>query len=188
MKTKTLCLLLLVGFSFHAQAITLSFDPAAQNVGFGETVTVDLRISDLGDDILTGFDIDVSFDDSLLGFDSFSFGLGLDTFGFGTFNDVVDFGGTVNVFEVSFDFDADLMDFQPNDFVLGTFTFTGGFVFGTSALDVTFSLLSGEFDVNFNPIELFPVLESGSITVPEPATLLLLVGGLLGIAVSRRAT
>ena len=194
MKYKILCLLLLASLSFHAQATPiLSFDPTDQQVELGGSVSVDLRISDLGDDILTGFDIDVSFDDAILGFDSFAFGTGLDVFLLGAnFTDVFEFGGTVNVFELSFDSDEDLMDFQPNDFVLGTFTFTA-LMLGTSSLDVTFSLLSGQFE--FDPLlgfdvpkELFADVEGGSIevvSVPEPGTLALLSIGLAGMGLAR---
>ena len=188
-----IALAMLAGISTQAQAIDLSFDPSAQTVGgIGAPVSVDVRISGLGDDILTGFDLDVSFDDSILGFQSFSFGTGLDTFGFGTINDVVDFGSTVNVFELSFDDDADLHTFQPNDFVLGTFNFTA-LSLGTSSLDVSSGLLAGElvFDpaLGFEvPKSLSADVQSGSVTaVPEPGTLVLLLSGLVTLGWSRRA-
>jgi len=191
MKFKTLCLLLLAGFSFHAQAAIISFDPVDQTVALGDSVSVDIRVSDLGDDILTGFDLDISFDDSILGFDSFSFGTGLDTFGFGTINDVFDWGGgLVNIFELSFDFDEDLELFQPNDFVLGTFNFST-LSMGTSALDTTFANLSGGFvfdpDLGFEVASVVQAdLQSGTITVPEPGILLLFITGLLGMGILRK--
>ena len=190
-KCKLLSLLLLAGFAFQSQAAVISFDPSAQSVGLGDVATVDLRISGLGDEILTGFDMDISFDDSILAFSDFAFGTGLDTFGFGTINDVFDYGdGTVNVFELSFDFDDDLRDFQPNDFILGTFTFDT-LAMGTSALNVTYALLSGEFIyddlLGFDIVsEVQADLQSGSITVPEPGIMLLLITGLLGFGIQKR--
>ncbi len=192
MKYKILCLLLLVGASFHSQAAIISFDPSDQTVGLGDSVSVDIRISDLGDDILTGFDLDISFDDAILGFGSFTFGTGLDVFGLGTLNDVIDWGGgLVNIFELSFDFDEDLELFQPNDFVLGTFNFST-LSMGTSALDTfLFGGLTGGFvfddALGFEVASVVQAdLQSGSITVPEPGILLLFITGLLGMGIFRR--
>ena len=192
MKSKFLCLLLLVGFSFQAQAITIGFSPSDSQVDPGGSTTVDLVISDLGNDILAAFDLDVLFDSSILGFSSFTVGTGLDVFGFGTLNAVTDFGGgLINVFEVSFDFDEDLMDFQPNNFVLGTFTFTGDAI-GISALDILILDLAGAFvfdpDLGFEvPKSLQSDAQSGSIEVPEPGTLLLFASGLLGMGMYRKS-
>jgi hypothetical protein len=170
MKYKILCLLLLVGFSFHAQADqVLSFDPSDQQVEFGGSVNVDLRILGLDDDILTSFDLDIFFDGTILGFESFTFGTGLDVFGFGSINGFTHWGnGEVEVFELSLDFDEDLFPLQPNDFVLGTFTFTG-LNPGTSALDIFVWTLDGEWDFDLEVRRvLFADIESGSIEVLEP--------------------
>ena len=99
-------------------------------------------------------------------------------------------GGYINIAEVSFDFDEDLMDFQPNSFVLGTLNFTG-LVKGISAIDIVPLELTGEFEFDAGlgfdvPKLLFPDVEGGSIKVPEPATLLLFMGGLLGFGMSRK--
>lgn len=190
MKRLLIALPILVSLSFQTQAAIIGFAPSDQSVGLGDNVSVDLYISGLGDDILTGFDIDVSFDDSILGFESFTYGTGLDTFGLGTLNDTIDWGfGAVNVFELSFDFDEDLQAFQPNDFVLGTFTFST-LSEGISFLDADVLGLSGEYV--FDDILGFEVAKSlsadvvsGSVTVPEPAILSLLIIGLMGIGISR---
>jgi hypothetical protein len=191
MKNKFLCLVMLLGLSFQAHATVISFVPSDSNVGIGNSTSVDLRISGLGADILTGFDLSIFFDDTILGFDGFAFGTGLDVFGLGSLQIVDDWGlGEVEVFELSFDFDADLMAFQPDDFVLGTFTFTG-LDFGISALDIFVWELAGEFV--FDEILGFEVassldadVQSGSIEVPEPGTLLLLLSGLLAFGARRK--
>ena len=197
MKNRFLCLIALLGLSLQAHAVVISFVPSDSSVGVGGSTSVDLVISDLGDDILTGFDLSLFFDDTVLGFDGFSFGTDcggfscLDVLGLGSLQDVTDWGfGEVGVFELSFDFDADLELFQPDDFVLGTFTFTG-LMEGESALDVFVWGLSGQFEFDetlgfFVPKDLDAEIVGGSITVPEPGTWMLFLGGLLLLAASRR--
>jgi hypothetical protein len=163
--------------STQLQAAIISFDPSSQSVQLGDTATVDLRISGLGDDILAAFDIDVSFDDSILAYQSFTFGTGLDVLGYGSIQDVDDsVSGTVNVYELSFDFDSDLINLQPNNFVLGTFTFDTLSI-GTSALDVTYVDLVG---ANYSLLQASVV--SGSISaVPVPAAIWLFGTALIGM-------
>lgn len=187
MKKRILCLLVLLGLGMQAQATLISFMPSSQQMGLGGTTTVDLVISELGDDIVSAFDLSIFFDDTILGYESFEFGTGLDIFGFGTINDAIDWGfGEVEVFELSFDFDEDLDLFQPNSFVLGTFTFTG-LQFGTSALDIFVWAVGGAFDPATGFVtELDVTTVSGSIEVPEPGTLLLFMGGLLCLGMRRR--
>lgn len=107
------CLIAVLGFLQlgTASAAVVSFSPSSQNVALGDSVSVDLRISGLENDILSAFDLDISFDDSILAFQSFTFGTGLDVFDFGAnFADIADFGnGVVNVLELSLDTDEDLM-------------------------------------------------------------------------------
>lgn len=46
-------------------AVVVSMDPAAQIVNVGDTITIDIRISGLGSEILSAFDLDVLFDAGL---------------------------------------------------------------------------------------------------------------------------
>lgn len=197
MKSRFLSLVVLLGLSLQAQAVVISFVPSDSNVELGDSTAVDLVVSGLGADILTGFDVSVLFDDTLLVFESFAFGTDcggsscLDVLGFGSFQEVTDWGfGEVEVFELSFDLDADLMLFQPDDFVLGTFTFSGLDI-GVSVLDIFVWELAGEFvfdpDLGFDVASSLDAdVQAGSIQVPEPGTLLLLMSGLLGMAMYRR--
>ena len=185
MKNRIFCLLVLLGLGMQAHATVISFDPSDQTTSVGSSVSVDLVIADLGADILTTFDLSIFYDDTILSFDSFVFGTGLDVFGLGAnIVDVVDWGGgEIEVLEISFDFDADLEAFQPNDFVLGTFVFSGLNV-GVSALDIFIWELGGALAA---PLDADVV--GGSIevnAVPEPGTLALLGIGLLGMGAARR--
>lgn len=46
-------------------AVVVSMSPAAQSVNVGDTISIDIRISGLGSEILSAFDIDVLFDAGL---------------------------------------------------------------------------------------------------------------------------
>ena len=145
MKHKILCLFLMLGFSVQAQAATLSFVLSDSNVELGESVRVDLVIDGLGDDILTGFDVSIFFDENTVGFESFDFGTGLDVLGLGSLQGVTSLGpGEVEVFELSFDLDEDTMRLQAENFILGTFKFTG-LRSGISALDILVWELAGAY-------------------------------------------
>ena len=64
-------LTLLVAGSSHA--LTLSFAPSDQTIGIGDTALVDLNISELGDydaPSLGAFYVEITFDDSILAFDT----------------------------------------------------------------------------------------------------------------------
>ena len=175
------------GLNAQAQAALISFNPVNQTVGLGEIATVDLQISGLGDDFLSTFDLDIGFDSSILGFQSFTFGTDLDILGFGPINGATDLGsGLVNIFEISFDGNQVLSDFQPNEFVLGTFTFDTLSI-GTSSLDITVNALGGEsfFDFELGREVASPLaanLQSGSISVvPVPAAVWLFGTALIGL-------
>lgn len=172
--------------STQVQAALISFDPSSQSVELGDSVSVDLRISDLGDDSLGAFDIDIAFDDSILDFQSFTFGTGLDVSGLGSVNGFAVAGGDINIFEISLDSPSDLNTFQPNDFVLGSFTFDTLSI-GTSTLDLTINALSDEFGFLLEAGAASGSIKVAAASVPAPAALWLFGTGLIGlIGFSRR--
>lgn len=191
-----ICLMVLFGLLHMGagSAATLSFDPSSQTVGLGDSVNVDLRISGLGSDILTAFDLDISFDDSILSFQSFTVGpgpTGLDPFGLdlGLLSYGFDLGfGTAAVGDLSLETDPTLQLFQPDSFVLGTLNF-GTLGIGTSALSIGGLGLAGECGA-FDSISgdcLFvteldmQVLDGSVSVVPVPAAVWLFGTGLIGL-------
>ena len=169
----------------------LSLVPHSQTVDVGDTVVVDVTVSGLGNfaaSAIGTFDIELGFDDSIIGFDAGGSSLGdpilgdlVDLSGFANFlgppfAGIDDLGGgTVELFELSFDDEADLIAAQPSGFVLGTLSFTA-LSAGTTDLSFPFALLGDEFGIGLD-VDLAP----GSITVvPAPAAALL---GLLGLAI-----
>ncbi len=186
-KRLSIALFLLGTASFQitqVQAAVISFDLSNQFVELGDSVTVDLRISELNNEILTTFDLDIGFEGSILNFQNFTFGTGLDVLEFGTFNNTDTIGSNaVNIYELSFDSDTDLISLQPNEFTLGTFNFETLSI-GTSALNISTSALLGGESASF----LIADLQYGSITVtappsavPAPSTIWLFGIGLIGL-------
>ena len=177
----TLGLLLFITTSVQA-LIILDFTPTPQTAILGDTVDVDLFISDLANfatPSLGAFDVDISFDPGVLSFSSLVFGNQLDLFGLGSFTGFDgSTPGLVDLFEISLDSATDLDTLQAGSFTLATLTFdTIGL--GTSSLWISSYILS---DSLFPPNALVDATTSiGSVTVnpvPEPTTLFLLVTGM----------
>jgi len=161
----------------YASAISLSFVPPAQTVPIGQAVSVEVVISDLGDDEVGDFDLDVSFDPTILTPTTVTFGalLGGPTL----FEAVTSFSflpGVVDFAEVSLLSPADLEALQPDSFTLATLFFdTVGA--GTSPLSFTQVILDDAFA---QPLTV--QTGSGSVSaVPEPGTGILVGSGLIGL-------
>jgi hypothetical protein len=173
-------------------AVTLEFEPSAPAVMVGSTVKVAVVISGLGSGAapsLSTFDLNVTFDSSILSFLGVAFGdpiLGdqLDLSGSGAATDVVAGSGVVNVFELSFDPAVDLNTLQAPGFTLATLSFNG-LSTGVSALGIAVNAL-GDADGGALAADVLAgrVVVSG-VPVPEPVPLLLLLAGVVGIACFR---
>jgi Cohesin domain len=159
-------LALFSGWGISAQAQTLSI--ASETVDAGGVATVALDISDLSEQNLGTYDIDVGFNASILRFDSVSYGdpvLGdqLDLEGFGTVTSTTSGPGTVDLFELSLD-SPDALGAQNTRFTLATLTFDAVGT-GTSALSLLVNAL-GDQDGN----SILADVSNGAITVSGGTT------------------
>ena len=193
----SLALFLSIVFVLPAKAVLISFEPASQIVLVGESVSVDLVISGLGDGTspsLGGFDLFIEYDPTILALSDVSFGdptLGdqLDVSVLGSLYFSLPYSSnSEELFGLSFGPPSDLINFQAPSFVLATLTFDTLSV-GTSPLKIVDpnpplfeSRLADEWG---NALDF--ERESGSISpVPEPATFILIGFGLGGIGILRR--
>ena len=163
-----------------AKAISIGFESISRVV-LGTQATFNLVISDLfagSAPSLGTWDLDIAFDPAILGFNSATFGDQLSLTG-PSLTQIVSGTGTVNLFELSFDFPDDLDTLQLDTFVLASLTFDT-LALGTSSLGISLNALG---DAWGDPLS--ADLSNGSVSVaapvPEPATLLLMVSGLLAI-------
>lgn len=176
-------------------ALTVSFSPASNAALVGGNLSYDVRVSDLGAEVLSAYDISVSYNTSVLGLSGVSFGSGLNL---GTALDSIQgSSGTVNVNEASFLSDAVLGAGQLNDFVLFTLNFTGLSV-GSTSLGLTLTTLNGHSEPDLFgdliPVELTALAGQGQATinpngggaVPEPSSYALAGLALLGLLGSSR--
>jgi hypothetical protein len=181
----------------QAWAIVLSFEPSASTFNVGDSIDIDIVISEMEFDDLATFDFNINYDDTVLAFDSYALGSELGVvdpsnpwadaedwswgqgyLGDGTFVG----GGTIHLSEFSW-----LWDFssQPDAFTLSTVSFTG-INSGISLLSFSNVILGDDWG---NPLS--ADLETGTVSpVPEPATILLLgfglAAGLVGVGFRKR--
>lgn len=179
-------LVLGAGFVPAADALTLSVVPQASTVSVGGTVSVDVVASDLASGAapsLGAYDLNLTFDSSVLSFSSIAFGTGLSVTGVPSI--IQDFAlgtGAVNPFEVSLEDTADLNALQAGAFTLFTITFNAGQV-GTSLLSLSVNSLSSAEGTSLSAAALngSSISVAGAPAVPLPAGAWLLLTGIAGV-------
>ncbi|OKY75078.1 MAG: hypothetical protein BM485_10300 [Desulfobulbaceae bacterium DB1] len=171
--------------SAPAMAASLSFTPTNSAILADDVFAVDIVLSDMRDsDTLSAFDFDISFDSSVLSFDSYSLGVGL-----GVVDGISAWDassgnyapGLVNLAEFSLigldsstgdSFFADQFTSPSNSMTLATLSFQA-INPGMSVLSFANVTLADEAGNPFSAVTVDPV--------PEPATMLLFGTGLAGL-------
>lgn len=179
----------------NVYALSIDLLPTSVTKPVGSFVTFDLVASDFTPQIVSTYDVDLTFDPSILQYTSATSGNSL-----GTGADFLATGGlgSVNLFELAFDLDAALEAAQGSGpLTLAHITFRG-IAAGTSMLQLSFNALGGRTDsttfVTDNLLLGGPTIGSAAATIepraalPEPGTLLMLATGtlLLGFASRRK--
>ncbi len=172
--------LLAVQLLGSAEAATISLTPSSQNVAVGDSVSLDVLFDADGATVGVGaFDLSLSFNPSILGFQTASYGTGLNVSGLGDLQTTTPQTGSVNLYDLSFDSVQDILTLQPGSFRLATVTFNA-LQSGQSILGISLNSLS---DANGNGLA--GSLGSASVDVapvPLPGALWLLGTGLAGLA------
>ena len=193
-----LCLVAIFGllqFS-SASAISLNFVPSNQTVNLNQSFGVDVVVANLGNEIVSAFDLDVVYDPLVLSATDFQFttNLGsLDPFDFEIFfADSFITPGRIDFAELSLLSDAELDSRQGDSVVLGTMTFEAIAV-GVSSLIFDPNTFPGIDIKGRDALRLLNLdVGDGSVTVnavaviPLPGAAILMLTGLLGIGVASR--
>jgi hypothetical protein len=181
-----------LGFSAPAHAIQIVVTPPIDTTVVGGALAFDVRVEDLGEEIVSAFDLDFVFDPAVLEFDGLAFGA---SFGgaAGSFSGFeTPSPGVVDFFLFSILPDDVLAAAQGGSALLARLSFTG-LAPGSSPMSVLgpgddpFFALDGREAAGLELAAIGSGLaEVTERTVPEPGALTLLGIGLLAIAVAVR--
>jgi hypothetical protein len=181
-----------------ANAISIGFQPVAQTVNLAGNINVDVVISGLSSaqEIVSAFDLAVSYGPGIINAVSVSFGTGLgDLSAFEAVSGDSLSAGRIEFFENSFFTDAQLLALpQPDSFILATLSFNT-LAAGTATLQFDPIVVPGNVlypginvvGLNFSNLTLDNISTSSvtvqdlSSQVPSPDALWLIIIGLIGL-------
>lgn len=176
-----------------AHAVLLDFQSPSAAAVMGESVSVDIVVSGLGNfspDSLGAFDVSVAYDPVVFAFSGYTLGAFLGDLGSAESLDASlgDSGGSLNIAQVSLLADADLHALQPGEFALATLDFDvlDLAIGATSQLSFAGPLFSDTGGGALPATSGGPAIFVGRAEVPNPSTVLLLLGGLLSLRAARR--
>ncbi len=193
---KVLALLVTLGLalSLNANAINIELTTDKNALTLGDTLAIDVRISGLNhgsSPSLGAYDLDFNYDPNLFAIHSIMWGDAtqgnqLDLMNYGSLQDSSSGNGWLNLFELSFDSAEDLNLLQAGEFILFSVllhTITNGSgIFSLTANSVSDAY--GE-ELFIAPINNLSVVVN-SVSVPEPSSVLLLLGMIAFIALRNK--
>jgi hypothetical protein len=193
---KVLALLVTLGLalSLNANAINIELTTDKNALTLGDTLAIDVRISGLNhgsSPSLGAYDLDFNYDPNLFAIHSIMWGDAtqgnqLDLMNYDSLQDSSSGNGWLNLFELSFDSAEDLNLLQAGEFILFSVllhTITNGSgIFSLTANSVSDAY--GE-ELFIAPINNLSVVVN-SVSVPEPSSMLLLLGMIAFIALRNK--
>lgn len=170
--------------------INLSLQPSPQTINVGDSASMDLVVSGLGNlssPSLGAFDLELSYDPAIISTASLTFGnfLDLGNLRSSKFSDLTT-AGVIHLDEVSFESSSDLNNAQPDTFTLATLGFKG-LAAGISSIDFTLASLSDELGQSLTAFSTTGgSIEVESSTVPDAgSTAFLLLVALVSLSACR---
>ncbi|MGH0033648.1 MAG: cohesin domain-containing protein [Myxococcota bacterium] len=138
-----------------ASAITIGFSPDSQTGEVGDPLSFDVVISDLGGEIVSAYDLDITFDDSIIDVNSVAFSAELgDPGAFEVLYDANLSPGVLDIAGLSLLSDASLAALQNGDsVVLATVDVTAQ-AEGVTALDFVFDDFNDVKGADADPLDL----------------------------------
>lgn len=168
-------------------AVTLDLLPETQSVTVGQSVIIDVQISELGNNIapsVGGFSLELNYDPTVLTFNDLIFSELINLSGSGIQSIDSSIPGTILFGDVSLDFPEDLNAAQPDVFNLANIEFIGSGVGTNSPLTLSIiELLDENFDefASVTQNDAIVTVSSATTQVPESDLRLTTWGVLLGL-------
>ncbi|MDJ0658214.1 MAG: cohesin domain-containing protein [Crocosphaera sp.] len=168
--------------------VTLDLLPQTQNVTLGESVIIDVQISELGNGIapsVGGFQLQLDYDPGVLTFDDITFSGLIDLSNLGTQSFDSSTPGMFFFGDASLDSPAELNSAQPDTFSLANIEFIGSGIGTNSPLNLSIIEIVDENFIEFDPVtqnDATVTVNPATTQVPESSLGLTVWGLLLGLS------